>query len=366
MKKYVFFLLTFPVLIIAKVDLGLYNQVYAYNGESGAAWEETRATLTYFENLVQPYLTISSGDQVAVKLGVGIVIPFQQEYPVSDVFCVVQTRIRLTPFLWFYLGTLEKNHAFIEPLLDPLTEIVPRIRLISLSQVPIDYENFPKGRFSHGFYEYGGQLRWQDRFTKGELYINWQLADTTNHRERFDVGFIQEGLGEIPLYFAFHYWHNGGHEHEHLISITENYLGAIGWEFPSIGNRSGIYYLVSYFLPDRENHSEQNQFGQAFYTRWDFSFGNWHIIPNLFVSSEWFRTGEKFVSIEGEPFYRVPLYAGVNVFYQQKILEGTFLTIGFVNGVFLPSTTSPYDWKMIRYDQLIRVEFLYEFPLIGE
>jgi len=203
----------------------------------------------------------------------------------------------------------------------------------------------------------------QDRWTKGELYMNWQLADTTNHRERFDVGLIQEGVAEIPLYFAFHYWHNGGHEHEHVIGITENYVGSVGWEFPSVGKRSGFYYLVSYFLPDRDNRPELNQFGQAFYTRWDLSFENWRVVPHLFVSSEWLGKGEKFVSIEGDPFYRVPLYAGVNVFYQQKIVNGAVFTLGFVNGTFLPSTTSPYDWKMIRYDQLIRVEFQYEFPV---
>ncbi|MCX7881779.1 MAG: hypothetical protein N2314_00955 [Brevinematales bacterium] len=356
-----FLLILFPTLLFARVDIGIYNQAYAYNGESGTAWEETRTTLTYFENLCEPYLVIEPDERIRFVLGIGFVVPFQQEYPISDVFFRIQTRLMLTPYLWLFLGSLEKEHAFLEPMMDPLTEFIPRIRLISLSQVPIDYENFPKGRFSHGFYEYGAQLRWQDRWTKGELYMNWQLADTTNHRERFDVGFIQEGIGEIPLYGAIHYWHNGGHEHEHVIGITENYVGAIGWEFPSVGKRSGIYYLVSYYLPDRDSRPELNQFGQALYTRWDFSLGNWHFIPHLFLSSTWVDERQSYISIEGDPFYRVPLYGGITISYKKEIFPGTSLQLGFVNGAFLPSTRAPYDWKMIRYDQLLRVEFRYVF-----
>ncbi|NPV38841.1 MAG: hypothetical protein HPY78_06155 [Brevinematales bacterium] len=356
-----FWLIAIPSVIFARVEIGLYNQAYAYNGESGTAWEETRTTLTYFENHTEPYLVIEPDERIRVTLGIGFVVPFQQEYPISDVFVRAQTRLTLAPFLWLYLGSLEKNHGFIEPILDPLTEFIPRIRLISLSQVPIDYEHFPKGRFSHGFYEYGAQLRWMDRWTKGELYMNWQLADTTNHRERFDVGLVQEGIGEVPLYMALHYWHNGGHEHEHIIGITENYVGAIGWEFPIVGKRSGVYYLVSYYLPDRDSRPELNQFGQALYTRWELSLGNWRFIPNLFLTSTWIDENQWFISIEGDPFYRVPLYAGLNIRYEKEIAPGTLFQVGFVNGAFLPNTHTPYDWKMIRYDQLIRVELRYTF-----
>ncbi len=350
-----------PLALFARGELGVYNQVYAYNGESGTAWEETRTTLTYFENVFEPYLVLEPNERVRFTCGVGVVVPFQQEYPISDVFIRVQTRITLTPYMWLYLGSLEKDHQFIEPMLDPLTEFIPRIRVISLSQVPIDYEVFPKGRFSHGFYEYGAQLRWQDRWVRGEIYMNWQLADTPDHRERFDVGLIQEGIGVLPVYGAFHYWHNGGHEHEHLVGITENYVGAVGWEFPQVGKRSGIYYLVSYFLPDRDERPELNVFGQALYTRWEFALGNWRFIPHVFMTSSWISEKEQFISIEGDPFYRVPFYAGLNLRYEQEIAPGTVLQVGFVNGVFLPNTRDPYDWKMIRYDQLIRADLRYTF-----
>ncbi len=235
--------------------------------------------------------------------------------------------------------------------------MTPQIRILTKSQIPIDYETFPAGIFSHGFYEYGIQLKYEKDFYFSDVYINWQLPDTEFHRERFDIGLI----GKIGwFYFGFHYWHNGGHENPHPVEITENYVGAIGFR----NKFFTALYLISYFLPDRDAHPEKNVFGQGIYFEGNIELFGFNIQPQFFMSSSFINKNERFISIEGDPFYRVPLYFGLNFSKVFKLAEDYFLEIGFINGSFLPAPDVAWDPMMIRYDQKLQITLNYSFPLL--
>lgn len=342
-----------------KVEFIIDNSVYAYNGENSAHWEETRTTITYFENLLQPTLHISPNQAVHFKFGIGLLIPFDQESKILNYYPFVQTKL-IFDKLQLTLGSLDGEHNFPAPILDPLVTITPQVRVISSSRIPIDYENFPvTGLFSHGKYEYGLALGWNTIGT-GELYMNWQLADTTNHRERFDVGLIHTfDTLAVPIYVGLHYWHNGGHENPHPVWITENYVAAVG-----LRNKNfDILYIASYFLPDRDSHPEQNVFGEALYFTYSLHLKKWILQAELFISDELFADNHRFVSIEGGAFYRVPVYFGINIFREFEIHETTKLSIGFKNGTFLPYANQAYDGKDFRYDQMLKIDFKYIFDL---
>ncbi|OHD66935.1 MAG: hypothetical protein A2096_11320 [Spirochaetes bacterium GWF1_41_5] len=339
------------------IDLILNNSGYAFNGESGAYWEETRTTITYFENLFEPLLRIRAGKTAVFTLGAGLLVPFNQEMKNIRVFPFFQTRLqgRLCSFT---IGSLENDHNLPSPILDPLMSFIPTLRVISLSQVPIDYEKYPvTGRLSHGRYEYGAAFRWL-AIGSGELFMNWQLLDTQNHRERFDVG-AAHVFPRVPFYGAIHYWHNGGQEHPHQVSITENYVWAGGLK----QNRFTAVYLGSLFIADRDQPLECFIRGNAFYTAYKIPVRILEIEPHIFVSDELYNSRRRFISVEGDPFYRVPFYAGINFYLKKEIVKGVTLELRFYNGMFMPHRGTEFSSRMIRYDQTIKTDINFIFPV---
>ncbi|MCB0416677.1 MAG: hypothetical protein H6617_03755 [Bdellovibrionaceae bacterium] len=338
------------------VKLRIYNSGYAYNGENDA-WAETRVTLTYFENLFEPTLLFDINPEIAFKVGAGLLIPFDQEQKVSRYYPVVQTKLKRHTWS-FELGSLDGHHNYPAPLLDPLTTLVPQIRLGGINQIPVVNETFPTGKHTHGRYEYGFSLKWFDTDADGELYFNWQLPDNTNHRERFDVGLIQNAArSSFPYYMGLHYWHNGGHENPHPIEITENYTLGLGLK----NDTYTALYLASYLIPDR-SQSQNNVFGHALYFAYRWWVWGWQIMPQLFVSDELRVAANRFVSVEGDPFFRVPLYIGLNITKEWQIVEALQIKLSFVNG-FYQTDRSKFNPKIARYDQMVRLDFMYDINL---
>ncbi len=83
LKLIVIFLLFFSFLF-SQVEFCIFNSSYLYNGENATYWEETRYTLTYLENLFQPYLKIKQDENLTFKIGAGILLPFNQEDKIKN------------------------------------------------------------------------------------------------------------------------------------------------------------------------------------------------------------------------------------------------------------------------------------------
>jgi hypothetical protein len=219
-----------------------------------------------------------------------------------------------------------------------------------------------------GFYQYGGALNWNTAYNlSGELYLNWQEMDISNafeaHRERFDTALIESYrlFDVVPLYCCLHYWHNGGHETDHPVPVTENYTAAFGLR----NTNFDILYMASEMYYDR-NIPSMSVFGQAIYIDYRLRFWNFEIQPEFFVSDAWINPDDQFISVEGDPYFYVPLYAGINFYYNFYFDKErtTLCQMGFVNGTYIAATSEPYSPDNLRNDFLLRVNFQYSFDIL--
>lgn len=349
-----------------EVDFNLFTSSYAYNGEN-TQWEETRTTLTYFENFTEASFKIKFNELIDVDLGMAVLLPFTFEFPDNVRFFPIVTSRIGNDAVQLRIGTLKGGHNLPSPIRDPLMDMTPVVRsTIDNTLIKDGPETYKyNDKLTHGYYEYGASFEWF-KGGRGEVYMNWQILHTERHRERFDVGLTYALDFVSPIftpYLAVHYWHNGGHEFplvvntttgERTPSITENYTGAIGINSKWLS----ILYLASYNIPDRDNNV--TQFGHGIYLRGNIPVKNWfEIEPLVFVSGWYLNNDHRFISVEGDPFFRVPFYAGLNVKKEFVFSNGISLSLGFINGVFLTETGEVGG----RYDQTLSFNFTYNIPV---
>ena len=349
-----------------EVDFNLYTSSYAYNGEN-TQWEETRTTLTYFENFTEASFKIKFNELIDVDLGLAVLIPFTFEFPDNVRFFPIVTSRIGNDAVQLRIGTLKGGHNLPAPIRDPLIDMTPVVRSTIdnplIKDGPETYKYNDK--FTHRYYEYGASFEWF-KGGRGEIYMNWQMLHTERHRERFDVGLTYALDFVSPIftpYIGIHYWHNGGHEFplvvntttgERTPAITENYTGAIGINSKWLS----ILYLASYNIPDRDNNV--TQFGHGLYLRGTIPVKNWfEIEPLMFVSGWYLNHDHRFISVEGDPFFRVPFYAGLNIKKEFVFDNGISLSLGFINGIFLTETGEVGG----RYDQALSFNFTYNIPV---
>lgn len=338
-------------------NFGVSNNFYAYNGEN-TAWDQTRITLTYLDDLVEPFVLVRASEILSFKAGVGLLVAMNQEQKVREHYPIVQSKISFSDWSATF-GSLDGGHDFPAPILDPLTTFVAQIRTNGSDQVPVHYETFPRtGEYTHGAYEYGLAVKWFHVDNRGEIYLNWHLPDTAQHRERFDAGLTHRvNVDGVPLYFGAHYWHNGGHENNHPIPVTENYTVGLGLR----DDYYNFLILGSLFLPNRQANAFLNVAGSAVYADVTLRSGNWSITPSLFASDELRNPANRYFSVEGDPFFRVPFYIGINFEKKWQWFEGSELKLAFVNGFFQRSVNEKFNPTQMRYDQLLRFTFRYLF-----
>lgn len=349
-----------------EVDFNLYTSSYAYNGEN-TQWEETRTTLTYFENFTEASFKIKFNELIDVDLGLAVLIPFTFEFPDNVRFFPIVTSRIGNDAVQLRIGTLKGGHNLPAPIRDPLMDMTPVVRSTIDNTIIKDGPETYKynDKFTHGYYEYGASFEWF-KGGRGEIYMNWQMLHTERHRERFDVGLTYALDFVSPIftpYIGIHYWHNGGHEFplvvntttgERTPAITENYTGAIGINSKWLS----ILYLASYNIPDRDNNV--TQFGHGLYLRGTIPVKNWfEIEPLMFVSGWYLNHDHRFISVEGDPFFRVPFYAGLNIKKEFVFDNGISLSLGFINGIFLTETGEVGG----RYDQALSFNFTYNIPV---
>lgn len=349
-----------------EVDFNLYTSSYAYNGEN-TQWEETRTTLTYFENFTEASFKIKFNELIDVDLGLAVLIPFTFEFPDNVRFFPIVTSRIGNDAVQLRIGTLKGGHNLPAPIRDPLMDMTPVVRsTIDNTLIKDGPETYKyNDKFTHGYYEYGASFEWF-KGGRGEIYMNWQMLHTERHRERFDVGLTYALDFVSPIftpYIGIHYWHNGGHEFplvvntttgERTPAITENYTGAIGINSKWLS----ILYLASYNIPDRDNNV--TQFGHGLYLRGTIPVKNWfEIEPLMFVSGWYLNHDHRFISVEGDPFFRVPFYAGLNIKKEFVFDNGISLSLGFINGIFLTETGEVGG----RYDQALSFNFTYNIPV---
>ena len=116
--------------------------------------------------------------------------------------------------------------------------------------------------------------------------------------------------------------------------------------------------MASYNITDRDNNV--TQFGHGIFLRGTIPVKTWfEIEPIIFVSGWYIDKKHKFISVEGDPFYRVPFYFGLNIKKDFVFDNGIVLVLGFVNGLFLNEENE----IGMRYDQTLQFDFTYLVPV---
>lgn len=341
-------------------DFRIFTSAYAYNAEN-THFAETQVTLTYFEAFTEGTYNLHFNNLIHLSLGASVFVPFSLELPdYMRVFPIITLQYS-NAAISLRLGTLTGGHNLPSALRDPLFDTTPQMRATEENaRIPNGNETYKYGKLSHGFYEYGISLEWF-KGGSGELYMNWQLLHTSEHRERFDVGF-NHAFSQIKIftpYIGGHYWHNGGHEYAfapNTPALTENYTASVGINSKELS----ILYLASLNFTDRDG--EPGTFGHGIFIRGNIDIKKiLYIEPSVFVSGYYIDSKHKFISIEGDPFFRVPFYFGLNIGKDIALPYGIGIDIKFVNGVF-----STYSGDIgVRYDQAIKfnIEHKFDIPL---
>ncbi len=134
---------------------------------------------------------------------------------------------------------------------------------------------------------------------RGNLWINWQLLNTPEHREKFDFGSITEiTVKPVALDIQLHIIHRGGQLYGSG-PVSDNYTSAIGITYPLPffdECRISGHYLFSRDVPDRSIPS-LTQDGSGVEGEIFINILKWKIFYSLW-------SGDKFYTEDGDPFYQ--------------------------------------------------------------
>ena len=106
------------------VDFRLFTSSYAYNGEN-TLWEDTRTTLTYFENFTEGDFDIKFNDFISLRIGVSVFFPFTFEFPRGIRFFPIVTTQLSNEYISLRVGTMVGGHNLPSPIRDPLINMSP-------------------------------------------------------------------------------------------------------------------------------------------------------------------------------------------------------------------------------------------------
>ncbi len=341
------FILYHPQKADALVSLNFYDQVNSFQGNNGYIWETIPTDQSQLlENIFIPTLSLK-WKFLTIKGGVGIYSPLQNSEIKFDYYPYAQLNLKFQE-VQINLGILNANHNYPAPILDNVTFFAGRTRLIDRQEIAVN----------HGFFEQGLQLRADYPNYSGEIYFNFQTHRLKEQKSVFDYGTTQAiYVNNIPLYLSARNWQSFS-----LATNTENIFNFIA----TVGFRNDYFnslILFSYYRYENDNPIITSIRGEGLYLDYYYYTGDWIIQPQIWITSQFFWKTHQIISLEGDPFFRAPLYLGFNIYKLFKLTRSSQIKIILVNGGYLPTTDSEFYWKMIRYDQIVKFEWEYRLPL---
>ena len=149
----------------------------------------------------------------------------------------------------------------------------------------------------HGMELYGG-WKWLSQ----TAWINWQVINTEESREKFDVGAITKAdLGIVDLDYQFHWIHRGGQLFSADAPVSDDFSMAIGGTVylpvPLVTVGLTAHYLYANVIPDRDEDERLKGSGITFGAFAEYlGFKVW---GNYWI-------GDDFYTEDGDPFYQAP------------------------------------------------------------
>ena len=147
----------------------------------------------------------------------------------------------------------------------------------------------------HGMELYGSWL-WLSQ----TAWINWQVLNTEESREKFDVGAITKAdLDFLELDFQFHWIHRGGQLFSAGQPVSDDFSFALGGTVflpvPLVDVGLTAHYLYANVIPDRDEDERLKGKGVTFGAFAEFK--GFRLWGNYWI-------GDDFFTEDGDPFYQ--------------------------------------------------------------
>lgn len=343
------FILAFlPEKAWSSFSLDVYEKVNFLQGNNAYLWETVPTDQTQIvENIFLPTLKFK-WSFLTLKGGVGVASPLQGSQLTFYYLPYAQIGLNFNQ-IRLILGNLETTHHYPAPLWDPITSFSSRTRIINRKYVSIN----------HSFFEQGIQIQDFYQNYSGEAYFNFQSHRLKDDYLVFDFGLSQSAfISELPFYGALRGFLSSSLK-TNTVENTFNLTAAFGLR----NDFFNTLILFSYYHFEDQNPLITSTWGEGIYLDYYYYSGDWIIQPQFWVSSSFLLKQHHFIALEGDPFFRAPLYIGLNIYKIFTLTKSSQIKIVLLNGGYIPNADSDLYWKMLRYDQIVKFEWEYHLPL---
>lgn len=187
------------------LTLRVSDAVYANNLEYTGAVDRFREGETFFGNLLTSELDLAMLPGHAFRAGILVRMPYGSEKildPIAPLFSLQSSFFEEQ--LKIIAGSIENNHLAHEAILDNALFYTRPVEL-------------------------GLQAKAYFNWLKGEIWIDWQRMESSEHNEKFDAGLTLQAMWKV-LFAAFetHYSHLGGQLFNNGDPVIDDSVLALG------------------------------------------------------------------------------------------------------------------------------------------
>lgn len=318
-----------------RLYLDVYNITDFYDFETSSA--EGFPDGTFFADTIRPTLTLMWDERFRIQLG-AIAL---RAYGDSKGFGMVDPWIQL---LWqpakpvsLIFGNLNTPHYFVPALFYPINYV----------------------RVST--HEQGMQVLYQKPNWYNDLYFNYRLQDTTDHREKFDLGFVHRSAWRwLRVTYQSHWIHEGGelNYHEPLTVNDVAQAGGAGLHYDLTRDWAfgGKYlYLSSHYRADATPlalRTTHNGSGNLFEI-----YGRWRHFK--LIAQDW--TGHGYQHEGGDKLFQVDRMH-VFIFRGDLVLSRDFSILAEGTGYFVGTNSEGID-KVMKAAIHVQAAWQFSIPL---
>ncbi|KPJ86971.1 MAG: hypothetical protein AMS17_10130 [Spirochaetes bacterium DG_61] len=235
-----------------------------------------RKSETIFGNSLKSYFTFYQSDRLTLMLGLWGILYYGEEEFLSDVKPLASYTYNLHNSFLFTMGVLdnENRHNMFDALLSEQLEYTRQI-------------------------DYGFQVQLKNEYASLDLWMNWNLLNTPEHREYLNGGINLYVYLSNYVFNLQRYWSHHGGQLYHVGPMLDNYSLAVGVEkyFPF---KKGALHRIGqkvYYLAYDEVGTITSQKGYGWLGELYISFLTFRVYLDYW-------NGNDFYTEEGNPLYQ--------------------------------------------------------------
>jgi opacity protein-like surface antigen len=316
-----------------RLFLDIYNvtDYYDFETSSSAGFVDG----TFFADTIRPTVTILWDERFRIQLGVIALKGYGDSTGFRQVDPWIQLLWQPTTAYRVYFGNLDTPHYYLPALFYPLNYVRQDDK------------------------ETGLQVRHELKDWFDDLYFNYRHQDTSDHPEKFDLGFAHHNAWKFLRFnYQSHWIHEGGELHSRDITTVNDVAQAVGAGIHfDLADNWGLgwkyYYLHSHYRQDatdpalRDTHNGDGDLYEV-YARWK---------RLKLIAQSWF--GHSYSHEGGDPLFTVDR---MHLFTARWdiLLSRDFSVLAEATGYFVGSNDEGID-KVMK--SAIHVQATWQFSI---